>query len=160
MKKFSLLLCVLLCVLKVRAQIQIIPVNQLLQNELNEESFSQKKQSISGHQYVDKSLGLTADQFVNGKRSVLCVNSESDLRKTTVQQSKAGRTHYRYQQTWNGIPIEGRYVLLHEENGILNSINGATVTGLSISTLPSLSERLALTKVLDTNVKYAWQIKI
>lgn len=158
MKKLFVFTSSIIFVIQVFAQTQVIHVDQVLENDSKLKSTSPKQsKQVPGHFNINKELGLTADQFINGKKPTLCETPQSDLRKTATLQSKKGRTHYRYQQTWNGIPIEGHHLLVHEENGTLQSINGAMVTGLSVNTNPGLSEAQALAKARQLNTKYAWE---
>ncbi len=157
MKKFFVLTTSLILITQLFSQTNVLGVDQLLKNEVKLKSNSFQEKQIAGHLHINKELKLTANQFVEGNKHFLCANPKSNLQKTATQKSKDGRTHHRYQQTWNNIPIEGQYVLLHEENGTLQSINGALVAELSINTLPGLTESQALAKVQQPTVEYAWE---
>lgn len=157
MKKFIALILSLLAVTIAFTQAQVLPIDQLLVNDFKQNSTPDQNKLMPGHFTIGKDLALTADQFIDGYKPVLTPAKESDLKKIITHQSKGGRTHHRYQQTWNGIPVEGQYVLLHEQNGILNSINGAVVAGLSINVHPALSETQALANVRQPSTRYAWE---
>ncbi|MBK5284480.1 MAG: M4 family metallopeptidase [Bacteroidia bacterium] len=68
--------------------------------------------------------------------------------------------HYRYQQTFNGIPVEGTMFILHTKNGKIISMNGELFNSISLKKNPSVSEQSALNRALS-NINasiYKWQI--
>lgn len=93
-----------------------------------------------------KDIGLTADD-----RMVLFDIFEDAL----------GYKHYRYQQYYKNIKVEGGEYILHELNGRLISANGKLVRGLSIPIKPAISNSTALNLALKTfgAKKYRWQDK-
>jgi len=71
-----------------------------------------------------------------------------------------GFVHYRYQQMFNGIPVEGTMFILHSKNGKIISMNGELFNNISLGKYPSLNEQAALNYALsDVNASlYKWQI--
>lgn len=68
-------------------------------------------------------------------------------------------THYRFQQTYNGISVMGGEYLLHEKNGKLISANGNIYSGLAINSTPSISKDNAIQfaiKFIGAE-KYLWE---
>lgn len=83
------------------------------------------------------------------------------LKNVSVEKDASGLMHYRYQQTFNGIPVEYAVMTLHVKNGKLKSQNGKWVkdfpAGLAAS--PVLNGTAAIEKALQHvgAVKYRWQ---
>ncbi|MDQ3110533.1 MAG: M4 family metallopeptidase [Bacteroidota bacterium] len=71
-----------------------------------------------------------------------------------------GFTHYRYNQAYNTIKVEGGEYLVHERNGRVESVNGMWMDGITLNTNPSLAETAALQSALNfTNAQlYKWQV--
>ena len=75
------------------------------------------------------------------------------------EQDDIGMTHYRYQQTYEGIVVEGGEFLLHEKNGSLQTANGNFYDNLNINVKPTISEQNALENAMR-NVgaeKWMWE---
>ncbi len=101
---------------------------------------------------------IPAQQLAQSKTSLqLEVNNDLELLKTNDDQ--LGFRHYRYQQTYKGIPVEGAIYLMHEKNNQVKHANGKLVHDLNLNTMPSISETAALQSALKyTNAtEYAWQ---
>ena len=68
---------------------------------------------------------------------MLGLDSESDLQVLTSSRDKDGTNHYRYQQTFRGVPIWGEQVIVSEDkNGNVRNLFGRMVGGLA-SELPT-----------------------
>jgi len=80
------------------------------------------------------------------------------LKKET---GKLGLTHYRYQQTVNGVPVELSAFIAHVLNGMVVSVNGEFFSDVNTNTRSSLSEAGALTKALNHSgaTSYKWEIQ-
>ncbi len=77
-----------------------------------------------------------------------------------VQNYPADEFHYRYVQTYNGIPIDANVIIVHTRNNKVYSFNGNVISSLDISSVPAISEEKALKCVLDS-IKasvYMWQM--
>lgn len=73
-----------------------------------------------------------------------------DLMKLVKRErDKEGIVHYRFQQYYKGIRIEGAEYLLHEKNGFLSSAHGKIVYGLNKPVNPKITESSALNKALQ-----------
>src|SRR6185295_13510937 len=86
----------------------------------------------------------------SGHFGIKLLNSESD---------HLGFTHYRYQQTFDGIPVEGTMYVVHVRQGKIETMNGLFFDRLTPSTA-HLSESAARNKalaVMPANL-YRWQI--
>lgn len=153
MKKLAIILILSSTYLLVSAQAFNSSISQIMDPHSNKTKSNNQKTIVQ----FNKQQNSTAEQFVHAKKQELLDNPKADLIKTNTQVSKNGRTHNSYQQTWNGIPIEGQYLLTHENNSKLESINGSLVQNLNLNTVPSISEKQALQNTLNNKSKYAWQ---
>ncbi len=58
--------------------------------------------------------------------------------------AQVGHQHYRYQHYYKGLKVRGSEYIVHtDETGLVRSANGKLVSGLSMNTNPSISERAA-----------------
>ncbi len=72
-----------------------------------------------------------------------------------------GYVHYRFQQTYQGIPLENAYYIAHEKDGFIQSLNGEIIHDFSnLNTQHSLSQTTALNRALKSigAKKYKWEI--
>ena len=79
-----------------------------------------------------------------------------------VDDDKLGHKHYRYQQTYNGVPVEFATWIVHTNNDKVYSMNGLLYPTLTGAVNPSLSESSALNYALDfvgADV-YKWELPI
>jgi len=57
--------------------------------------------------------------------------------------------HYRYQQFFEGIPVFGHQVILHETHGIVSAANGIYTPDLNISVTPAIDAGIAAAKAIS-----------
>jgi len=91
-------------------------------------------------------------------KTALYLQANDELTLYATQDDALGYRHYRYQQTYKGIPVEGAIYLMHEKNNRVQHANGKLVHDLDLSTNPALSEASALQAALahvDATL-YAW----
>lgn len=83
------------------------------------------------------------------------------LKVTDEELGSLGMTHYRYQQTYNGIPVELSMFLAHTSNGLVNSVNGDLFSNINVNISPNMNEQSALNNAL-THIGasvYKWEVK-
>lgn len=96
-------------------------------------------------------------------KALLNLDGNADLILKRTEQDKLGYIHFRYYQTYRGVPVENSMFIIHARNGVLKSLGGAIVTDFD----PLMDERAA-SKISDAqaiavaikhvNAKvYAWQ---
>jgi bacillolysin len=75
------------------------------------------------------------------------------------QDDQIGYTHYRYQQTVNGVPVKFGMYIAHVKNGVVESINGELFDNVSTATA-SMTEASALNSALNyiKAESYKWEI--
>jgi Zn-dependent metalloprotease len=83
-----------------------------------------------------------------------------DFKLLNSQKDAIGMTHYRYQQTFNQIPLEGTMFIVHEKSNLVVSMNGILFNKINTPTIPVLGEQPALTQALAyMNADlYRWQV--
>jgi bacillolysin len=87
---------------------------------------------------------------LKGNNSLVQIGMETDA---------LGMVHYRYQQYFNGKPVQYSMLIVHTLKGRVESVNGEYYPGLSDDFQPNFNESEALQKALNT-IKasvYAWQ---
>lgn len=77
-----------------------------------------------------------------------------------TQTDQKGDVHYRYCQTYLGIPVLGSTFIIHTSNNKVNSFNGEIISPSDIGVTASISEEAALAYALDYSGAdlYKWQI--
>lgn len=83
----------------------------------------------------------------------------SGLKLISVDNDHIGMLHYRYRQTYNGVPIEGTMYLVHTRNGIVESISGDLTAIADVATAPQLTSQKAIDAALAyvNATVYKWQ---
>ena len=86
--------------------------------------------------------------------------SEFGFKLISSETDELGFTHYRYQQTYNGIPIHSNIFILHVRNDRIEIMNGRLFSSLDQPAVATLTEQEALNKALDYvgAVSYKWQM--
>jgi bacillolysin len=78
---------------------------------------------------------------------------EKNLKVKNVQKDELGMTHVRFDQSINGVKVEGAEVIVHfNENNEITSVNGRvnqTITDAAVDTKATLSSDTALKKALS-----------
>lgn len=92
-------------------------------------------------------------------KSVLKGTSEDSWRSIRTDYDEIGMQHHRYQQLFRGIPVVTGEYILHEQQGLIRSMNGVFFKDLRISTNPVVTESAALQLAMNdigANI-YLWQ---
>ncbi len=116
------------------------------------------KQAQQDWTYFKPDQQISATQLAQNK-SALQLGADDDLQLLSTKNDDLGYRHYRYQQTYKGIPIEAAIYLMHEKNNRTKKANGKLISHINIHTVPHLSESVALQAALQyvgADV-YAWE---
>lgn len=91
-------------------------------------------------------------------KTVLQAKQEDEFRIIKSTQDELGMTHQRYQQYYKGIKVEHAEYLVHNKNGMVETING-DFKDVKTSVQPTITEQSALTQaLLFVNAKkYKWE---
>lgn len=115
-------------------------------------------------QYVEVPAREQVAFSATNARTILGLDNRSDLKLTETQTDNLGFTHYRFVQTFQGVPIENSMLIAHVKNGRLISISGDVITEFPASTadvasLKSISPKDAVQKAIKYvgAARYMWQ---
>ena len=134
-------------------------INNLDEKHKNEFDF-QSNQNLITIKFNENSKTKALDFFQEFTKKMEIRNDDTfSLIKSEVDE--IGFTHYRYQQNYKNLPLDGVQFLLHEKNGKLVSANGNFYSGISIITTPSISIQDAIQKAIEFvgAEKYLWNNK-
>ncbi|MBI4647546.1 MAG: M4 family metallopeptidase [Bacteroidia bacterium] len=108
---------------------------------------------------LKKELNIRASSIFKDHKSAfkLSINDEMQVKKS--ESDDLGFTHYRFQQTYKGVIIEGAEYIIHEKGNKAIKANGKIVAGLDIVVNPSVSEEEAINIALISipAEKYMWE---
>ncbi len=162
MKKITRLLLVICFI-----QIQMISFSQIYfakdpKTKINDASNIAYRKGLDLPVYIKLQAGKEIN-FANWQPWVsktLKLSEDMSFVLQNKQVDQKGDIHYRYNQTYNGIPIFGSTYIVHTSNNKVYSYNGKIIPSLNISSTPSISEQAALSFVLAkfNATLYKWQI--
>ncbi len=104
---------------------------------------------------------VSVEQFPAYFAKVFSTDANLGIQELRREQDNLGMLHIRYTQTWNGIPIDGSFLILHTRNGMVESFNGNMYNGIDLPMNNSVSEANALASALDdigADV-YKWELQ-
>ena len=99
------------------------------------------------------------DKFESIAHQQMAIAPAYGFKLLNSDNDQLGMVHYRYQETFNGIPIEGTMYIVHVKNGKIVSMNGQLYNAVNTASAASMSEADALKKALEfvhADV-YRWQ---
>ena len=110
---------------------------------------------------VKNGIHLSPAALLSYGKAELGLNDQDELRLLKTQTDPIGFTHHRYQQSFNGIKVEGAQLLIHEKDGNVQTLNGRLIKNLWLNTQPDISKEKALQIALDhiQADKYMWEDK-
>ena len=119
--------------------------------QLNAGSFSNVFISYQDEQY-------TKEQVLRSFSDLRSLPAGSELAVSRDVSDDIGMRHYTYQQYVNGVKVEGCYLLLHEKDGYIKSVNGRLLEDGDmpvVSAKPNLRKRIMQqnTAVKDENIE-------
>ena len=102
---------------------------------------------------------VSAADVLRAHTAELGLSAADELRLYRTQSDALGMTHYRYQQYHQGIKVEHAELLIHEQAGAVQSINGRWARGMDLAARPSLSPEEALSQALShlPASRYMWE---
>ncbi len=125
-------------------------------------------QAIRGERGISKQFAAVPDnqgfKFNTAQvKALLSLNNNADLILKRTEQDKHGFIHFRFYQTYRGVPIENSMFIIHTKNGLLKSLGGSIVTDFD----PLMDERSGAKISAEQSVTaavnyvhakvYAWQ---
>lgn len=129
----------------------------------NFKNLDEVAEKVRGNDWIKIKTGNDVDpgSFMEKYKSSFGLDENHSFKLVKKETDKYGFTHYRYQQYYKGIPIEGGEYLVHAKNGKVQTANGKIVSGIKSTSNPSLTASSALQSALDHKgaEKYAWEDK-
>lgn len=120
-------------------------LQQQAQNEfLQKPGFSIEKQKSRYTFSFEKNYTISANNFFQKFSNELGIKTIDKFKYIQSQKDNLGYTHYRYDQYYNGIRVDGGQLILHEKGGKLDLVNGNFYNGLKITTTPAITKEKAL----------------
>lgn len=100
--------------------------------------------------------------FEKWVRSTFKLDSKYGFILLSKDMDQIGFTHYRYQQTFKQIPLEGTMYLVHVKNNKIVSMNGLLFDGLSFPDIRPMNEADALKRAIGYMAAstYRWESEI
>jgi bacillolysin len=96
-------------------------------------------------------------------KSLLNLNKNSDMVLMRSESDKLGFIHFRYYQTYNGVPVENTMYIIHTRNGLLRSLGGTIITDFDDLMDKRSAQRISGEQAIGIAVRYvgaklyAWQ---
>jgi pseudolysin/vibriolysin len=102
------------------------------------------------HQYMAASAHLGAASLPGQRHAeMLGMDANSSLHVLSTSRDSDGTVHYRYQQTFRGIPVFGEHVIVSEDKaGHVRNLFGRSVSGLA-GELPATAPKVARANALS-----------
>ena len=121
---------------------------------------SQKYSMVNSFQYMTK-LDTRVDhsEFFGRYAEEMGLSKQDDMTMARKQEGVNGYTHYKYTQSYSGIPVYGMSYFLHEKDGEVKTANGLFAPKLNLNTTPTLTaeEALNFAKNQMGAKQYAWE---
>jgi bacillolysin len=125
------------------------------------------KSSIRGVKGVSKHYTpVQKDQNIrfspSSAKVLFGVDANSDLVLAKTESDKLGYVHYRFYQTYNGVPVENSMYTAHTRNALLNGMTGSIIVDFDPSTKQRTNARISAAKAIDAAIRsagaqvYAW----
>ena len=81
-----------------------------------------------------KSSAIAVTEFPMWALTNLKLSTPYKFELVNASPDETGMMHYRYRQTFNGIPVEGAMYILHTKDGKVLSMNGELLSNISSET--------------------------
>ena len=113
-----------------------------------------QKQDVAAinSQYAQASTAIGVSKQANLRHAeMLDLGSDSALSVVSARQVENGARNYRYEQTWNGIPVYGEQIVVSEDaNGQVRAMFGRKVVGLEGELPATIAPKLTSAQALST----------
>ncbi len=104
---------------------------------------------------------IELDQLEQWMKVNLKMSDQMGLLLLRSEKDGLGYLHYRYQQTFNGTPLEDAIWIAHTKSNRIESLNGLVYSTITAPTTPLISDDEALAKALNFvgATTYKWEIE-
>lgn len=103
---------------------------------------------------------IESEQFISWIKQSFKMVADIDFNLNRTQKDNLGYVHYRYFQSYQGIPIDGAEYIVQTLEGLAKSLRGNAYAIHDLNTTPILSEEEALESALAAfgEAYYLWEI--
>lgn len=132
--------------------------NSYAQNSLKIIDIAQQKGQKGWIQFL-QNKSIAPEQVFTVYKEAFGLTASDQMKLVRTQTDQIGYSHFRYQQYFQGIPVEGAEYLIHSQGNQAVSGNGHIITGLNQSKTPGISAQSAINKAISyTHAdKYMWE---
>lgn len=104
-------------------------------------------------------VNVPGNQILLVYKAEFGLETNDEMKMIRQETDKIGFTHFRYQQYYKGVPVEGAVFIIHDKGGKAKSANGQIVKGLNVSNNAQIVPLVALNKAMQEvpSEKYVWQ---
>ncbi|PCJ24238.1 MAG: hypothetical protein COA97_10110 [Flavobacteriales bacterium] len=115
--------------------------------------------SINGWIKVQRDKHYNSKDFFINNKQAFGLAGDDVMEKISTYTDDLGLIHYKFQQTYKSLKVEGCEYILHEENGKIISASGKLSCNLIQNVIPSIDETTALNVVFQDlgATKYGWE---
>ncbi len=119
-----------------------------------------KQSNVPSFIIFQNDVNIAAANIFETLRSPLKIQLADGWKLKQADKDALGFTHYRYNQTYAGVKVESGEYLVHESNGRVESVNGMWLDGITLNTIPAITEANALQDAMQfTGAQlYKWQV--
>ena len=110
--------------------------------------YNKRSEAPSFFRFPDQEL-LPISEFNTFNRSRLEMGVRDDFQMVDSHIDNQGHLHRKFQQTFDGIEVEGGIYSFHADGDRIYALSGDFFPGLNLSTSPTVGRTTALTKALD-----------
>jgi len=111
--------------------------------------------------YFDINTEVGYKEFFEVYKYEMGLTHRDDFKLISMSRDNLGFTHYKFQQFFNGIAVEGAIFILHEKDGQLKSMNGHLGFGIEVNTNADYSPKSAISIALEIAGAelYMWELE-
>lgn len=115
---------------------------------------------ISTYFKFTKGSEISFENLNNLLHNILKVDEGFDNKLINSNKDQLGNIHYRYELTYENVPIHDAQFIVHVNNGKIYAVNGNLYRNINISNTIFLSENAALQQLLSkiNAQRYKWQM--
>ncbi len=120
----------------------------------------QKLQAVNDFKFMSQvHQGLDQDDFFWYYRSSMKLGPDDKMVLKNMSEAKNDWAHYRYEQQYKGIPVQGVSYQLHKHNNEVRSANGSFLPEVNVDIVPTKNaeEILKIAMKEMGAEKYSWQ---
>ncbi|QEC67871.1 T9SS type A sorting domain-containing protein [Panacibacter ginsenosidivorans] len=134
----------------------------IIYGQVNLKSIIRGEKGVSNH-YTAVPANQNVRFTAASARTIFGLDANADLILTKTEPDKLGYIHYRYFQTYKGIPVENSMYIAHTRNGLLRGMTGRIIVDFDPEMDKRNTARLSASQAEETAIRsvgaqvYAWK---